>query len=477
MAQRRHVSLPKSSVSGQTPSPENLYYGEVAVNYFSGDEFLSIKNTSGNIVTFRTEQYYKEKELVVSSALNDLNDRTSALGDRVTTVSGDVETLSGEVQTLSGDVETLSGEVETLSGAVESNAHVTAAALVDLGGRVTTLENSAPDMSNYATTAVTNALRTNLNTVSGDVETLSGTVEENERVTAAALNDINTRLNTVSGNIETNYYTKTQVDNAISSIDTSLFRVVTTLPDSDIDKDKIYLIQSETSGANNVYIEYAYVNNDWEKLGEYKSDIDLSAYALKVDLDALSGEVETLSGTVESNARAAAAALVDLGGRVTTLENSEPDMSNYATTAVTNALRTDLNTVSGKVDSAVTGVTGISGISASVSNGVATVKHTNVAGVETFAPTYAPHYNTANTQAELVSLLKASGGTFTIKDGLMHVTYDAHGHITTPSVAQTAPSTPPVRMPTNVAILIASGPGVLSLTAMKSTTSACVSQP
>ena len=489
MAQRRHVSLPKSSVSGQTPSPENLYYGEVAVNYFSGDEFLSIKNTSGNIVTFRTEQYYKEKELVVSSALNDLNDRTSALGDRVTTlensapdmsnyattavtnalrtdlnitavalndlnnrtsalgdrvttVSGDVETLSGEVQTLSGDVETLSGdvetlsgEVETLSGAVESNAHVTAAALVDLGGRVTTLENSRPDMSNYATTAVTDALRTNLNTVSGDVETLSGTVEENERVTAAALNDINTRLNTVSGNIETNYYTKTQVDNAISSIDTSLFRVVTTLPDSDIDEDKIYLIQSETSGANNVYIEYAYVNNDWEKLGEYKSDIDLSAYALKVDLDALSGEVETLSGTVESNARAAAAALVDLGGRVTTLENSEPDMSNYATTAVTNALRTDLNTVSGKVDSAVTGVTGISGISASVSNGVATVKHTNVAGVEMFAPTYAPHYNTAITQAELVSLLKASGGTFTKKDELMHVTYDGHGHITTPSVA------------------------------------------
>ena len=453
MAQRRHVSLPKSSVSGQTPSPENLYYGEVAVNYFSGDEFLSIKNTSGNIVTFRTEQYYKEKELVVSSALNDLNDRTSALGDRVTTLENsapdmsnyattavtdalrtDLNTVSGDVETLSGEVETLSGEVETLSGAVESNAHVTAAALVDLGGRVTTLENSGPDMSNYATTAVTDALRTNLNTISGDVETLSGTVEENERVTAAALNDINTRLNTVSGNIETNYYTKTQVDNAISSIDTSLFRVVTTLPDSDIDEDKIYLIQSETSGANNVYIEYAYVNNDWEKLGEYKSDIDLSAYALKVDLDALSGEVETLSGTVESNARVAAAALFDLGSRVTTLENSEPDMSNYATTAVTDALRTDLNTVSGKVDSAITGVTGTSGISASLSNGVATVKHTNVANVESFSPTYAPYYNTAITQAELVSLLKSSGGTLTKKDELMHVVYDDHGHITLPSV-------------------------------------------
>ena len=405
MAQRRHVSLPKSSVSGQTPSPENLYYGEVAVNYFSGDEFLSIKNTSGNIVTFRTEQYYKEKELVVSSALNDLNDRTSALGDRVTTLENsapdmsnyattavtnalrtdlnitavalndlndrtsalgdrvttlensapdmsnyattavtdalrtDLNTVSGDVETLSGEVETLSGEVETLSGAVESNAHVTAAALVDLGGRVTTLENSGPDMSNYATTAVTDALRTNLNTISGDVETLSGTVEENERVTAAALNDINTRLNTVSGNIETNYYTKTQVDNAISSIDTSLFRVVTTLPDSDIDEDKIYLIQSETSGANNVYIEYAYVNNDWEKLGEYKADVDLSAYAFKAD-------VEALSGTVGDNERVTAEALYKLNSGLTETKNS---LSGYATTAVTTALRNDVDAISGTV--------------------------------------------------------------------------------------------------------------------------------
>jgi hypothetical protein len=48
---------------------------------------------------------------------------------------------------------------------------------------------------------------------------------------------------------------------------------------------------------------------------------------------------------------------------------------------------------------------------------------------------------------------------------------------TIPSVAITAPRTPPVRIPTNVAILTASGPGVLSLRATKSTSSACVSQP
>ena len=48
---------------------------------------------------------------------------------------------------------------------------------------------------------------------------------------------------------------------------------------------------------------------------------------------------------------------------------------------------------------------------------------------------------------------------------------------TIPSVAMTAPRIPPVRIPTNVAIFTARGPGVLSLRAMKSTSSASVSQP
>ena len=48
---------------------------------------------------------------------------------------------------------------------------------------------------------------------------------------------------------------------------------------------------------------------------------------------------------------------------------------------------------------------------------------------------------------------------------------------TTPSVASTAPSIPPVFIPTKVAIFTASGPGVLSLSATKSTSSDYESQP
>ncbi len=37
-------------------------------------------------------------------------------------------------------------------------------------------------------------------------------------------------------------------------------------------------------GAQNTYIEYMYVNNAWEKVGEYKAEIDLSDYAKTADV-------------------------------------------------------------------------------------------------------------------------------------------------------------------------------------------------
>ena len=70
------------------------------------------------------------------------------------------------------------------------------------------------------------------------------------------------------------------------AIDLSLYKVVTELPTADIDETKIYLKLGDANvpeGAQNTYIEYMYVNNKWEKVGEYKADIDLSDYAKKTE--------------------------------------------------------------------------------------------------------------------------------------------------------------------------------------------------
>lgn len=67
------------------------------------------------------------------------------------------------------------------------------------------------------------------------------------------------------------------------TIDLTLYKVVTSLPTSGIDENKIYLVLSGTSGTQNKYTEYVYVNSAWEKLGEYAASVDLTPYAKKTE--------------------------------------------------------------------------------------------------------------------------------------------------------------------------------------------------
>lgn len=62
----------------------------------------------------------------------------------------------------------------------------------------------------------------------------------------------------------------------LGNIDTTLFLIVRELPTTDIKTNKIYLVPNQDGQGNNVYIEYLYVENVWEKLGEFKPEVDLS---------------------------------------------------------------------------------------------------------------------------------------------------------------------------------------------------------
>lgn len=82
-------------------------------------------------------------------------------------------------------------------------------------------------------------------------------------------------------------------DTSDITIDLSLFVIPAnnTLPATG-DPNKIYLIQQAPpagtfpeSNKGNIYIEYLYVNNAWEKIGEYKADVNLSGYLKKTDAE------------------------------------------------------------------------------------------------------------------------------------------------------------------------------------------------
>ena len=68
------------------------------------------------------------------------------------------------------------------------------------------------------------------------------------------------------------------------TLDTTVFKVVSVLPDSPAqgDENKIHLVPAESTGANNAYTEYIWVNSAWEILGEYTSEVDLTPY-LKIE--------------------------------------------------------------------------------------------------------------------------------------------------------------------------------------------------
>lgn len=81
------------------------------------------------------------------------------------------------------------------------------------------------------------------------------------------------------------------IASAIAGITSISFEVVASLPSTGVN-GTIYLV-SHSHGTQDVYDEYIYVNNGWEKIGN--TDIDLSGYMLKTDMVAITNtEIDTI---------------------------------------------------------------------------------------------------------------------------------------------------------------------------------------
>ena len=103
-------------------------------------------------------------------------------------------------------------------------------------------------------------------------------------ITASANNLANYYLSTQT-------YTKAEVDNLIGSITGVEFEIVQSLPQSG-EAGTIYLVPNSGS-APNIYDEYIWANNTFEKIGT--TDVDLSQYWAKADLVAMTtAEIDAL---------------------------------------------------------------------------------------------------------------------------------------------------------------------------------------
>lgn len=135
---------------------------------------------------------------------------------------------------------------------------------------------------------VVTLIRQNTNKITSIENKLTtGANKANGAIVLDANGHIPSTANTAFRKINGKSILKTNEDTSDITIDLSLFVIPADnqLPTTDIDPNKIYLIRQAAGSAaspgqddSNIYIEYLYVNNAWEKIGEYKASIDHTAY-------------------------------------------------------------------------------------------------------------------------------------------------------------------------------------------------------
>ena len=84
------------------PNVDALEYGEIAINYAKDGETISFRNSSDEIVEFRSKKYFEdiitENEETVSTALNNLNSRINGLAKDYVNADGVLKIeLEGEI--------------------------------------------------------------------------------------------------------------------------------------------------------------------------------------------------------------------------------------------------------------------------------------------------------------------------------------------------------------------------------------------
>ena len=155
----------KQIVDGKPKLPlaSDIVEGEIAINFGKDVETLSIKNESGDVVTFSSDNYYTEQKL--GSGFTGENS-----GVTVTEALENVEITVDQVIDSGTSASTNAVATKAVFEVIKEDERVTAEALNSLNTTIIENERVTAEALNY----------------------LNETVEEDERVTAEALNYLNT---------------------------------------------------------------------------------------------------------------------------------------------------------------------------------------------------------------------------------------------------------------------------------------------
>lgn len=230
------------------PSKDQIEYGEIAVNYAADHETISLKNSNDDIKTFSSDEYYTKQKL-----------GTAFTDSTVTDVLNNVhETLAASINSLNdkkADRESIGNLNDALQKKVSIDDFKTysAATNTKINGKANTKHtHTLSEITDYK--------------AYDDKEIRSEISKKQNQLTAGT--GIKIENNTIS-----------------TTLDTTIFRFADALPTENIELNKLYFVPSTTKGEQNIYTEYAYHDNAWEILGQYKADVDLTLYAKTTDVD------------------------------------------------------------------------------------------------------------------------------------------------------------------------------------------------
>ena len=96
---------------------------------------------------------------------------------------------------------------------------------------------------------------------------------------------------------DSNFMSETEVLNAISNSQHMTKEIVDTLPTTG-EQFKMYLVPVE-GDENNVYEEWLWINNAWEKIGDTATVVDLTPYLKKTDMVAITNaEIDNILAAI-----------------------------------------------------------------------------------------------------------------------------------------------------------------------------------
>lgn len=321
----------RSAEQSKIPQSGQIEYGQIAVNYYEGDERLYIKNSKQGVESGSTENivaFIPEHTIDVKIA--------TAIENNVK-LSDDYKPSDKEytdLEPVSGD--TFEEVTAKFHKAILDNEEVVAAALTRLNKSCGFDENLNYTPSNSLLQEQSSSLTESCDLLALYVSQLTDHLYQFPQVPTRQTSYVltvgqyspNWSEGLTKKQVEDTYLSKTDASNTYLTktdaqstylplstefktingqeikgsgditIDLTIYQIVPTLPEdaNTADPNKIYLVintESGTTGESNTYTEYLAVGDEgsrtWEILGEYKANVDLTAYYTKEEIDSKLG--------------------------------------------------------------------------------------------------------------------------------------------------------------------------------------------